>query len=82
VHGLLLARAKNLLSHYVSSSLRIPCMHACQKKNRPKQELVSVLKSYSVPIREFPEMVVYDTGLEKRGLTVFLGEKGKIIHGD
>jgi len=40
------------------------------------------LKSYSVPIREFPEMVVYDTGLEKRGLTVFLGEKGKIIHGD
>ena len=53
-----------------------------QKKDRPKQELVSVLKSYLVPIREFPEMVVYDTGLEKRGLTVFLGEKGRIICGD
>ena len=52
------------------------------KKNRPKQELVSTLHSYSVPIpKEKVERVFYDTGIEKRGLTIFLGEKGRIIHG-
>ena len=53
------------------------------KKNRPKQELVSTLHTFSVP---FPEdnirPVFYDTGIEKRGLTVFLGDKAKIIRGD
>jgi hypothetical protein len=53
-----------------------------QKKNRPKQELVSTLHSYSVPIPTKFEFAFYDTGVEKRGLTVFLGEKGKIIFGD
>ena len=52
------------------------------KKNRPKQELVSTLYSYSVPIPKKVEGVIYDTGIEKRGLTIFLGEKGKIIRGD
>ena len=51
------------------------------KQNRPSQRIVSVLKSYSVPIPESVEKVVYDTGIEKRGLTIFLGEGGKIIHG-
>ena len=51
------------------------------KVNRPKQEIISVLKSYPVPIPEKCERVVYDTGIEKRGLTVFLGNGGKIIHG-
>ena len=53
-----------------------------QKKNRRKQELVSTLYSYSVPIPTKVEGVIYDTGIEKRGLTIFLGEKGRIIRGD
>jgi hypothetical protein len=51
------------------------------KVNRPPQKIVAVLPSYSVPIPETVEKAVYDTGIEKRGLTVFLGEGGKIIHG-
>lgn len=51
------------------------------KKNRPSQKIVSVLESYFVPIPESCEKVIYDTGIEKRGLTVFLGEGGKIISG-
>lgn len=52
------------------------------KKNRPAQKLVSVLESYPVPFPVQIEKVIYDTGVQKRGLTVFLGEKGKIICGD
>lgn len=51
------------------------------KIDRPPQKIVSVLESYSVPIPKSCEKVIYDTGIEKRGLTVFLGEGGKIIHG-
>jgi hypothetical protein len=55
-----------------------------EKKNRPLQQTVNVLKSYSVPIPEIGsrERVIYDTGIKKRGLTIFLGENGKIIFGD
>jgi len=56
-------------------------LRVSNKENRPPQKLVSVLKSYSVQIPETVEKVVYDTGVQKRGLTVFLGEGGKIIHG-
>jgi hypothetical protein len=52
------------------------------KKNRPRQELVSFLMSYPVPIPEKCEKVIYDTGVEKRGLSILLGEGGKIIRGD
>ena len=52
------------------------------KKNRPKQELVSTLHSYSVPIPEKVKRACYDTGIDKRGLTIFLGEKGKILWGN
>ena len=45
------------------------------KKNRKKQQLVSVLESYSVPIPEEIEKVIYDTGVAKRGLSILLGEK-------
>ena len=45
-----------------------------QKKDRPKQDIVSVLESYYVPIpKEHLERVVYDTGIEKRGLSIILG---------
>jgi hypothetical protein len=56
-------------------------LRVSSKADRPKQKIVSVLESYSVPIPESCEKVVYDTGIEKRGLTVFLGRNGKVIHG-
>jgi hypothetical protein len=52
------------------------------KKNRQPQKIVSVLQSYPVSIPESCEKVIYDTGVQKRGLTVFLGEGGKIVFGD
>ena len=55
-------------------------LRVSNKKNRPSQRIVSVLNSFSVPIPEKCEKVIYDTGIEKRGLTVFLGKGGKIIH--
>jgi len=51
------------------------------KKNREPQKIVSVLESYFVPIPKSCQYVIYDTGIQKRGLTVLLGEGGKIIHG-
>lgn len=51
------------------------------KKNREPQKIVSVLESYFVPIPKSCQSVIYDTGIEKRGLTVLLGEGRKIIHG-
>ncbi|MGA2683237.1 MAG: hypothetical protein ABSF44_15730 [Candidatus Bathyarchaeia archaeon] len=44
------------------------------KKGRQPQRIVSVLTSYSVPISNSCEKVVYDTGLTKRGFTVLLGD--------
>jgi len=57
-------------------------LRTSSKKNRPPQEVVSVLQSYSVPIPESVEKVVYDTGIQKRGISILLGENGKIILGD
>jgi len=51
------------------------------KKSREPQKIISVLESYPAPIPEKFQKVIYDTGIQKRGLTVFLGERGKIIHG-
>ena len=46
------------------------------KKDRPAQKVVSVLKSYPVPIPHGDytvEKVVYDTGLQKRGKSILIG---------
>jgi hypothetical protein len=59
------------------STLRTSC-----KSKRPLQKVVSVLKSYSVPIPKTVEKVLYDTGIQKRGISILLGENGKIIFGD
>jgi len=56
-------------------------LRVSNKKNRSKQKPVSVLESFYVPVQNLREKVIYDTGIEKRGLTVFLGEKGRVIHG-
>ena len=45
------------------------------------KKIVSVLESYPVPIPVQFEKVIYDTGIEKRGLTVLLGKGGKILNG-
>lgn len=44
------------------------------KRGRGCQRVVSVLTSYFAPIPYSCEKVVYDTGLTKRGFTVFLGD--------
>ena len=67
---------------YFTVKRRKATLRLSKKKNRPPQELVSVLESYPIPIPEEVEKVIYDTGVEKRGFTVFLGEDGKIIRGD
>jgi hypothetical protein len=54
-------------------------LRTSNKKNRAPQRLVGVLRSYFVSIPSSCEKVVYDTGVEKRGLTVFLGEGGRIL---
>jgi hypothetical protein len=48
-------------------------LRTSNKKNRQTQRLISVLRSFSesIPIRM--EKVVYDTGLEKRGVSILLG---------
>jgi hypothetical protein len=50
------------------------------KQGRPFQKVVAFLPSFSVPFPKTCERVLYDTGIQKRGLTVFLGEGGKIIY--
>jgi hypothetical protein len=51
------------------ATLRTNC-----KKGRMLQRVVSVLRSFDVPIPTSCEKVVYDTGLTKRGLAVLLGD--------
>lgn len=57
------------------STLRTGC-----KAGRDRQKVVAFLPSYAVMFPKKCEKVLYDTGIQKRGLTVFLGEGGKIIH--
>ncbi|OGH06788.1 MAG: hypothetical protein A2W22_06145 [Candidatus Levybacteria bacterium RBG_16_35_11] len=49
-------------------------LRVSNKKDRQKQELVSVLKSYSAPIPDEVEKVIYDTGIVKKGIQISLGD--------
>ena len=60
---------------YYTIKRRKATLRVNNKKNRLKQELVSFLESYPMPIPELPEMVIYDTGIEKRGLSILLGDE-------
>jgi len=60
---------------YYTVKRRKATLRLSNKKNRPPQELVSVLESYPMPTPELPEMVIYDTGIEKRGLSILLGDE-------
>ena len=49
-------------------------LRTSSKKGRLPQRVVSVLYSYPVPFSfSFVEKVVYDTGLEKRGISLLIG---------
>jgi hypothetical protein len=48
-------------------------LRTSNKKNRQSQRLISVLRSFPEPIPSRMEKVVYDTGLQKRGISVLLG---------
>lgn len=50
------------------------------KAGRDRQKVVAFLPSYAVLFPKQCEKVLYDTGIQKRGLTVFLGDGGRIIH--
>ena len=52
-------------------------LRTSSKKGRPKQRLACVLPSYVCPFEpdKIVERVVYDTGLEKRGISLLIGEK-------
>lgn len=53
-------------------------LRTSKKLNRPKQHVVLVLKSYAVSIptsNDVVEQVIYDTGLEKKGISLLIGDK-------
>ena len=60
---------------YYTVKRRKATLRLSNKKNRPKQKIVSVLRSYPTLIPDEIEKVVYDTGIEKRGKSILLGEK-------
>ena len=49
-------------------------LRVSNKENRASQEIVSVLYSFSEKIPDSCERVVYDTGVEKRGASILLGD--------
>jgi hypothetical protein len=61
---------------YYTVKRRKATLRTNSKKGRVKQKIVCVLWSYPMPIiRNNIERVDYDTGLEKRGLSILLGER-------
>ena len=51
-------------------------LRTSSKKGRPNQRVVCVLKSFQCPLEshDIVERVVYDTGLEKRGISLLIGD--------
>ena len=59
---------------YYTVKRRKATLRTGSKKGRPAQKVVSVLQSYYLPFNSsVVEKVVYDTGLEKRGISLLLG---------
>jgi hypothetical protein len=50
-------------------------LRTSKKQGRVPQRIVSILRSYPVPIPEQFEKVIYDTGIDKRGTFIRLGDK-------
>jgi hypothetical protein len=57
-------------------------LRVSNKVNRPAQKVVAVLYSYSVPFPETVEKVIYDTGVQKRGLTLIFKDGKAVLKGD
>jgi hypothetical protein len=61
---------------YYTVKRRKATLRVNNKKNREKQKIECILWSHPAPIlTKQIERVDYDTGLEKRGLSILLGEK-------
>ncbi len=60
---------------YYLFSRRKAALRTSNKRGRPAQKTLSVLLSYPVPLPSRVEQVIYDTGLEKQGLDIQLGER-------
>ena len=61
---------------YYTVKRRKATLRTNNKRNRVEQKIVCVLWSYPVQIpKKALEKVIYDTGIEKRGLSILLGEK-------
>jgi hypothetical protein len=58
---------------YYTVKRRKATLRISDKKDRPPQRLVAVLGSYAAKVPDQMELVVYDTGLVKRGHTIMLG---------
>ena len=58
---------------YYTVKRRKATLRVSQKKGRPAQRVVSVLRSYPEKLPYIMERVVYDTGLEKKGTSILLG---------
>ena len=58
---------------YYTVKRRKATLRTSSKKGRAPQKVVGVLYSFSVPINSIVEKVVYDTGLQKRGVSILLG---------
>jgi len=57
-------------------------LRTSKKKDRPRQQVVSVLYSYPVPIPEHLRELDYDTGIEKRGTSLtIINRKLKLATG-
>ena len=61
--------------YYYTVKRRKATLRTAKKKDRPQQKVISVLPSYFAEIPEEMERVIYDTGTEKRGFSVLLGDK-------
>lgn len=60
---------------YYTARRQKATLRTSNKKGRPDQHIERVLESYPEHIPDRMERVVYDTGLDKQGYTLLLGEK-------
>lgn len=49
-------------------------LRTSKKTGRPNQQLINVLESYYLPFPKSVEQVIYDTGVEKKGIRISLGD--------
>ena len=75
LHILLDTEYLDYVFFYYTVKRRKATLRTDSKRGRPPQQLVSVLESYPASIPTELEQVIYDTGLEKRGRNIMLGDR-------